>query len=282
MKLLYEKYRNLCLSATRAKIAYLPIEEVIKLWSDYKNDQDSIIYYIFDGVEECPKFYKDDMNTVHAYSWIQNRTLHITFRGIAEIDDIITDIKLNRAWLFPNGDRSILVNKRFLLYFQSLEKEITEEIYNNSTKFDEIHFNGHSLGAAITTIAACWYGGILKNNKKIINHTIGCPRVGNDKFVNFYNNCIIENIRVANNTDPITLFPISLFYNHVDNCLYMYENGSATEETKDIQWALRPVSLPISINMDYKKLLINHKCDIYINRLLKLANWNIKSIKLNI
>lgn len=277
MNTVNDKYKELSLSAMRSKLAYLPFENVKSLWENYNEDQQNIIYYIFLNVEKCPLFYHDDANTAEAYSWIQDRTLHIVFRGTDEIPDFKADIELNRTCLFPDEDTKILVHKGFLRYFKSLEKAITEEINNNLDNIDVIQFQGHSLGAGMSTIASFWYGRNLKNKKKIINHTIGSPRVGNKHFVDLYNDIITENIRIVNNKDPITLFPISALYYHVDNYIYLMNNGEK-DYTKDMNMFLRILYLPFQLY--YRNLFLHHKCDLYIERLLKLANWDIK--KLNI
>jgi hypothetical protein len=84
---------------------------------------------------------------------------------------------------------------------------------------------------------------------------------------------ITENIRIANNKDPITLFPISLLYKHVDNCIFLKEDGTEKNIVKDKNWFVRLVYLPFEIY--YRAPVSHHKCDLYINRLIKLANWDV-------
>jgi len=275
-----EKYKELLLSATRAKLAYLSPDDIYNLWINSK-DENSIIYYIFNGVEKQPIFYEDIKKSAQGYSWIQNRTLYISFRGTEDLSDIKTDIKVLETHLFQDN-KSILVHKGFLFYFWLLKTNITEEINSNINNIDVIHFNGHSLGAGMATIAACWYSNyiksVLKKDKKIITHTIGSPRVGNSDFVKYYNSNITENIRIANYKDPITLFPISLFYKHVDNCVFLKENSEKDIKT-DKNFLLRLITLPFDIY--YRSPFNFHHCDMYIMRLLKLSNWNIKLISQN-
>ena len=123
MNTVNNKYKELCLSAMRAKLAYLSLEDIKNLWLNSK-DQQKIIYYIFLNVEKAPLFYHDAANTAEAFSWIQDRTLHIIFRGTDEFPDIKADIDLKRTCLFPDEDKKILVHEGFLRYFKSLEKEI--------------------------------------------------------------------------------------------------------------------------------------------------------------
>ena len=54
------------------------------------------------------------------------------------------------------------------------------------------------------------------------------------------------------------------------------EDGTEKKILKDINWFARLVFLPFEIY--YRAPVSHHKCDLYINRLLKLANWDIKSL----
>jgi predicted lipase len=270
-----KKYKELLLSATRAKLAYLEFPIIKQLWSKYQEFND-ITEFIFSGVKECPKFYQDIQNIAQAYSWQRDNTLYIIFRGTDSFKDLITDIRVFRTKLFDNN-KNLLVHKGFLYYFKLIEKDITIEIENKKDFIDTICFNGHSLGAAASTIASAFYK-TKYPDKKIINQTIGGPRVGNNHFVKWFNNLEIDNTRIANTKDPITLFPISLFYKHIDNCIYINDKLVVSEKKKDINWFMRLVQLPFHIY--YRDPFSRHKCDIYIDRLYTLANWDIKKFNL--
>jgi hypothetical protein len=271
------KYRELALSATRAKIAYLPLDQVKDLWMNYKDNSNHILYYIFRDVEECPKYYLDSQNTAHAYSWKENNILFIVFRGTNKKPDMVTDISIIREKMFDDN-KDILVHTGFFTYFKSLEDDITTEININlkMNKIDTICFNGHSLGAAMSTLASSWYSKIYEGKIKIINQTIGSPRIGNKCFVKWYDSIINDNIRVANTKDPVSLFPISIFYKHVSNCIYINENNRSIKRIKDMNWFLRLLYLPFGIY--YRDPISRHKCDLYIDRLLKLGEWDVNKL----
>jgi len=270
-----EKYKELLLSATRAKLAYLDFPIIKQLWLKYQ-ELNNIIEFIFNGVKECPKFYQDSSNLAQAYSWKQDTTLYIIFRGTDSYKDLITDIRVFRSKLFNNNEK-LLVHTGFLFYFELLEKDITNEIESKKNSIDTICFNGHSLGSAVSTIASAFYKNKY-SNKKILNQTIGSPRVGNNNFVKWFNDLDIENIRIANTKDPITLFPISLFYKHIDNCIYINDKLVVKEKKKDVNWFMRLLQLPFHIY--YRDPFSRHKCDTYIDRLYTLANWNVKKFDL--
>jgi hypothetical protein len=270
-----KKYKELLLSATRAKLAYLDFPIIKQIWYNYQ-DHNDITDFIFNNVNECPRFYQDKKNIAQAYSWKKDKTLYIIFRGTDSMKDVITDINVFRTKLFEE-DKNILVHKGFLDYFKLLEKDITDEIELKKRSIDTIFFNGHSLGSAVSTIAAALY----KNKypkKKIIIQTIGSPRVGNNKFVNWFNSLDIDNTRISNTKDPITLIPISLFYKHIDNGIYINDKLVVKEKKKDTNWFLRLIQLPFHIY--YRNPFNRHTCDTYIDRLHTLSNWDVKKFNL--
>jgi hypothetical protein len=268
-------YKQLALSAVRAKLSYLNYDEIISYWNNRTIiEKDNIIYYIFNEMKECPKYHTNNDETAVAYSWIENKTLHICFRGTNDGTDVLMDVSICRKKLFYYNS-SILVHSGFLKYFMFLEKSLTTEINNQFENFDDIQFNSHSLGAAAATIAASWYNNI---GKKIINYTIGSPRVGNKYFVKFYNDTINTNIRIHNKKDPVSLIPISALYNHVNESICINQKCIATEIKKDDNWFIRLLKFPFQIY--YRSPVYYHHCDVYIENLLKLSEWNVIYYKL--
>ena len=52
-----------------------------------------------------------------------------------------------------------------------------------------------------------------------------------------------------------------------------------TEITKDDNWFIRLLKFPFQIY--YRSPIYYHHCDVYIENLLKLSEWNVKYYKLN-
>ena len=268
-------YKSLSLSAVRSSIAYMDSVEVDNLWANSSKDKQSVIFYVFQNVLQSPKYYCDYISDANAYSWIQDRTLHVVFRGTSSNEDIKIDINKIRAPLF-NENNKILVHQGFLKQFRGLETDICNEITQNLEKVDTIHFSGHSLGAALATLAAGVFSKLLKNdvcNKRVVCHTIGSSRIGNKGFVNWFEGKVDESIRVLNFKDPIPLIPISVFYTHINGGLVLYEDGTIRTIKKDTPWYIRILSLPFDIY--YRNPFGNHSCNKYIERLIKLAEWDI-------
>jgi len=81
-----------------------------------------------------------------------------------------------------------------------------------------IWFTGHSLGAALATLAADRYG------KARGLYTFGAPRVGNQEFKNHYTPV---NFRFVNNDDIVTRVPPEAFsYCHVGSMIFIDAGGN--------------------------------------------------------
>lgn len=263
------KLQEYILSATRASLAYKSQEELEDIWNHSCQE-------IFKSVQEAPRFYS--ANGSQAHSWIQYGVFHLAFRGTEEINDIFADLNLQRTPLFDD-DPSILVHAGFLGYFNEIKDEIQAELKASSKHFHTIQVTGHSLGGAIATIASAYFGKIMnthdtkgseslhfkpidKTKKRIVCHTIGSPRVGNTNFVSWFHTQVDESMRIANDDDPITLFPISCLYTHVSEALCLSDK-CIKEVHSDTKWYWRLFSFPF-----YKSSAKDHSCNMYINRLL--------------
>jgi len=88
----------------------------------------------------------------------------------------------------------------------------------------KIVFTGHSLGAAVSTLAAAR---ARQAGFAIDLYNYGSPRVGNGAFVDFVNNQAGQEFRVTHLTDPVPrLPPIFLGYRHISP-EYWLSNGIA-------------------------------------------------------
>ena len=76
-------------------------------------------------------------------------------------------------------------------------------------------------------------------------------------------------MRIANDDDPITLFPISFLYTHVSECICIDDHCKVKKLTTDTKWYWRLFQLPFEI--DYRAPISDHSCDLYIHRLMKLV-----------
>lgn len=263
-------YYGCALSAERAKIAYLEFNEVSILWQGANNDEDKLVYHVFKGVNNVPTYYHDDGSDVNVYSWIQEKTLHIVFRGTKGLADVKIDLMELQSMLFP-GNKTIKVHDGFLKQFNSVQQRLLDCIYNSKGLIDTVHFSGHSLGGALATIAAGYFSPLIRDmgNYKIVCHTIGSPRVGNQGFVDWWSGKVDESVRIVNFRDPVPLLPVNGFYAHIRGGLEIFADNVVRTIGHDLPWYIRCCTLPC--NIDYKDPIGNHDCDLYVKRLLSLA-----------
>jgi predicted lipase len=264
-------YESCALSAARSKIAYNSYEDVKTLWETSSDDKTDIVYRVFKDVNVEPKYYTSTWSYVNAYSWVQQKTLHIVFRGTQGMEDVKIDLMVPMSPLLP-GNSAVCVHDGFLKQFLSIKRQLLDTIYDSLKDglIDTVHFSGHSLGGALATIAAGYFSPFIRDYPcRIKCHTFGCPRIGNRSFVEWFNGLIDESYRILNFKDPVPLVPINCFYRHINGGIELDNNGDVTILDKDISTCLRILYLPFDIY--YRHPIANHACDLYIERLLKLA-----------
>lgn len=269
-------YKECVLSAVRSKIAYMGPDDVNKLWADSGDDKSKAIYYVFDDVVNAPKYYSNAVSYVNAYSWVQGKVLHIVFRGTEGLDDVKIDLMALQEQLFP-GNKKVLVHTGFLKQFRSIFGELLETIDEAMGTVNTVHFSGHSLGAALATMAAGVFSPIIRSKGGLIKcHTVGCPRIGNAGFVDWFEGLVDESYRFLNFKDPVPLIPVNGLYTHIYGGYEIDSKYHVKTLTKDKPWWARLLLLPF--NIYWRAPISNHSCQLYIDRLIKLADWDVNAV----
>jgi len=139
----------------------------------------------------------------------------LAFRGteVTKATDIITDIKASLITAVEGR-----VHKGFIHAYQSVEKDIEK----NVAKLDGIplYITGHSLGAALATLATQR----LEQNPVFRDqiaacYTFGSPRVGNVEFDRELKSVVY---RVVNTTDIVTVIPLLVMgYIHIGDIRFL-------------------------------------------------------------
>lgn len=143
----------------------------------------------------------------------KDATAFIAFRGTQpnKISDIAADLK---AW----RDDAVLGGKIHEGFQDEIDKvwfAITDWLAR--TKHKDIICTGHSLGAAMATVAA-------SRLKEATVYNFGSPRVGDKVFKNLFN-AKYKCYRFVNNNDIVTRVPTMLRFRHVGNCYYITQKG---------------------------------------------------------
>ncbi len=166
----------------------------------------------------------------------------LVFRGTENAKDFLIDLKTIRT---PVSGDSVSVHEGFLEAFESVWPKI-------STKLDEVKrplfFTGHSLGAALATLAA-------SRRAPQALYTFGSPLVGNDAFVSTLKNVAVY--RVVDDEDGVAHVPPTLFgFSHAGELHHLKPLTKHEFSLKELDLELPP------------KLLADHAPINYIERIV--------------
>lgn len=150
----------------------------------------------------------------------------LSFRGteVKQRSDILADLEAGKNLEACGGK----VHHGFKQELDKLWPQIEKAI----AKVDSLYVTGHSLGAAMATIAASR----IQNKVKALI-TFGSPRVGT---VDFVRNLRVEHHRVQNNCDDVTKVPFSVMgFRHHGTHRYInfygeFRDLSGWQQTKDM------------------------------------------------
>jgi hypothetical protein len=135
-------------------------------------------------------------NGSHAFIATQGNVAILSFRGTAvdERNNIMNDIDIRLTPLSEN----ILVHRGFLRSLDNIWPEIEMALDRLEKKHIKIWYTGHSLGAAMATIAAA-------RRKPVAVYAFGSPHVGNKAFCELLYHQTVY--RIVNCCDAVTFLP---------------------------------------------------------------------------
>merc|ERR1712065_14072 len=88
----------------------------------------------------------------------------------------------------------------------------------------EVIVTGHSLGAALATIAAVDLTLMNLDGLKVRLFNFGSPRVANEKGAEFFSTRLSEKYRVTRVKDVVPHLPFSVAFSHISGEFYQDEN----------------------------------------------------------
>ena len=160
-----------------------------------------------------------DVEGAQAYLLTNNTITVLSFRGteVTEKSDVLADLKSGKNIEACGGK----VHVGFKGEINKLWPSITAALTANP---GNVYVTGHSLGAAMATIAAS-----RMQDRVTALVTFGSPRVGNKEFVD---SVFVEHYRVQNNCDDVTKVPFMLMgFTHHGTHKYMNFNGEFRDLT---------------------------------------------------
>ena len=135
---------------------------------------------------------------------------------------VIADWLADLDFLPEPWDHGGNVHRGFKNALQEVWPELEGHIAKLQKNNRKIWMTGHSLGAALATLAADRYGNIQGI------YTYGSPRVGDQEFKDDFN---VNAYRFANNSDIVTKVPPANMYCHVGELKYIDNDGTIHDNT---------------------------------------------------
>ena len=153
-------------------------------------------------------------------SEVQFRVL--VFRGTDELIDWLTDLGVRLIRWSGAG----LVHEGFRDAFESVWPETERLLAEDDSP---VFYTGHSLGAALATLAAA------KRPPRAL-YTFGSPLVGDKTFAMSLSG--VKVYRIVNNRDIVTTVPPPLGFQHAGELYYIAHDGSILVSPDDVTVAL--------------------------------------------
>jgi len=134
----------------------------------------------------------------------------VAFRGTDDLHDLLTDLDAGLVPARDSGGHG-RVHRGFQAALELVWSEVADRISGR-----EVFFAGHSLGAALATLAGS------RHPRTRAVYTYGSPRVGDAAFGDSLSAPIY---RIVNNNDVVTRLPPPLGYRHVGELQYLDDGG---------------------------------------------------------
>lgn len=223
----------------------------------YNKNQDEVAFL---PCSCAPTFISSGVNCEVFYIEYDNN-LVVCFRGTESMEDVLTDLKIYKK-KFPllslNECEWPEVHAGFFEQFFSVCYKL-EEVCNNSKK---LIFCGHSLGGALATLAAAYFG--YKHVRKECSCiTFGSPRVGDTLFAQYFDERVNVSLRYVNDNDPVPCLPTSWRYKHVKGLRWLNQDVVMKEIKVWRFYRFLKNTLLSTIGYGYNAL-DDHSCKNYI------------------
>jgi hypothetical protein len=187
--------------------------------------------------------------------------LVVAFRGTESGEDILTDLNISQEKLpleNMNEEDWPLVHSGFAGQFFSVNTKLDDAIADA----DSVLFCGHSLGGALATVGSVYYG-FKHPGKPVDCVTFGSPRVGDVRFVDYFDKRVGCSLRYVNDNDPIPCVPTRWRFKHVGGLQWLNQDVVQSEIPVWRFYRFLKNTLLSVVGYGYNAC-DDHKCDNYI------------------
>jgi len=136
--------------------------------------------------------------------------------GSQDFQNVIADVKADCNIILVDSGYGGRVHKGFNDALNEVWEDLLGYIKSIHSPPRSLWMTGHSLGAALATLAAARYGNVQGL------YTFGSPRVGDPGFKKHFS---VRAYRVVNNNDIVTAVPLPGLYRHVGELWYIDSEG---------------------------------------------------------
>lgn len=207
--------RTAWVMASMAHLVYERFEEPGK-------DRDLLIEKLKGGGFQLLGEFNDPKTDTQAFLVSNGEYAVLAFRGteVTKRTDIVTDIKATKVSIIEGR-----VHRGFLDGYNSIREDILKSL--KKVLGLPIYITGHSLGAALATVAANYLEGEVIDGAPIRDqiaacYTFGSPRVGNKQYDREFKSPIY---RMVNTTDIVTIVPLlAMGYIHIGDIRFLSRN----------------------------------------------------------
>jgi len=176
------------------------------------------------GLSECQFLSRDG---TQGFVAADKSSILVAFRGTEAVaEDWLTDLDFPKV----RGPRG-LVHRGFLEAMETIWSELVETLRTFRTADQGLWLTGHSLGAALATLAAVRLEFETRFETSGL-YTFGSPRVGDARFRRFAESRLgRRTFRFANYRDLVTRVPFEwMGYEHVGRVRYFDAGGALHED----------------------------------------------------
>lgn len=188
----------------------------------------------------------------------------LAFRGteVKKKKDVLTDLRATQISAIEGG-----VHKGFQAAYDSVKDEIEKSLGTLDPKLP-IYITGHSLGAALATVATQNLDVGSKFRDRIAAcYTFGSPRVGNTKYDRAFKAPIY---RMVNTTDIVTVIPLlTMGYVHIGDIRYL--GRTPDEFSRQIPFFLRLFLFLAALLRLFGPWVGDHAIDEYRRKLSEIT-----------
>jgi len=193
-----------------------------------------------DGVPPIKVLYtfeNTSSNTV-GYAGVTSNSIIFAFRGtlVDSIKNWITDLESYSLTPFPYVP-TLNVGTGFLDAYEDIRSDVFQAASTLISQYPNypIYFVGHSLGAALSTLAAADVAANL-NPPSIFSWTYGDPRTGDGNFSNYLGQAFSGSWRTVNQDDIVPHVPLSKWgFEQIGIEIWFPDNTTSFVECEEIE-----------------------------------------------